>query len=276
MTATPETPRSDLDGLVAFVTGGGGRLGGAMSRVLAERGASVIVADLDGPRAKREAQAILDCGLEAFAVQVDVAVEESVAAALDAGTTHFGALDVLVNNAAPTNLVAEDAPVAALDLATWDRMMRGILRGSLVCAQQAIPLLLSRGGGSIINIASIHAHAGDPELTAYPVAKAGLLGLTRAIATQYGETGIRCNTVTLGTFPTSSTPAHWRERKVAHQLLPREGLPADAANAVAFLASPASSFITGTDVCVDGGLLAHLSSSTDPATRLERLRAGDR
>ena len=269
------TPRADLAGLVVLVTGGGGRLGAAMAMLLAERGAAVVVADLDGARAERVADAMANDGCTAFAIPVDVGDEESVAAAFAAITSRFGGLDVLVNNAAPTRLVASDAPLATVDLETWDAMLRGVLRGSLLCSQHAVPLMEERGGGSIINIASIHAHAGDPELTAYPVAKAGLLGLTRAIATQYGSAGIRCNTITLGTFPASSAPEQWRARKVAHQVVPREGLPADAANAVAFLASPDSSFITGSDLAVDGGMLVHLSSSTDPATRLERLRAGD-
>jgi NAD(P)-dependent dehydrogenase (short-subunit alcohol dehydrogenase family) len=132
--------------------------------------------------------------------------------------------------------------------------------------------MAERGGGSIVNIASTHAHGGDPELTAYPTAKAGLLGLTRTIATQYGAAGIRCNTVTLGTYLAASAPAEWRASKIRHQLLARSGEPADAANAVAFLASPASSFVTGADLAVDGGVLAHLPSYADAETRLHRPR----
>ena len=260
----------ELEGLSAIVTGGAGRLGAAMCETLARRGARVVVADLDGARADVRASSIAELGFESLAVQVDVGDEDSVAAAFDAVAQRFGAVDVLVNNAAPTSLVADDAPVAELSLDTWDAMIRGILRGSLLCAQHAIPMLRERGGGSIVNVASIHAHAGDPELSAYPVAKAGLLGLTRAIATQYGGFGIRCNTVTLGTFLPSTASEDWRRSKVKHQLVPRDGRPDDAANVVAFLASPASSFVTGADFVADGGVLAHLPAFADPATRIHR------
>jgi NAD(P)-dependent dehydrogenase (short-subunit alcohol dehydrogenase family) len=262
----------ELAGLVSIVTGGGGRLGGEMARALARDGARVVVADIDGGRADTRAASIADAGGECMAVQVDIGDEASVDAAFDAIAERFGGVDVLVNNAAPTALVAHDAPLAEIDLDTWDAMLRGILRGTMLCSRRAIPMLSSRGGGSIINIASIHAHAGDPELTAYPVAKAGLLGITRAIATQYGSVGVRCNTITLGTYLPGTAPEAWRRSKVAHQLVPRDGRPADAANAVAFLASPAASFITGADLAVDGGLLAHLPSYADAGTRLGRLR----
>jgi NAD(P)-dependent dehydrogenase (short-subunit alcohol dehydrogenase family) len=265
----------ELAGLVAIVTGGGGRLGGEMAKELARRGASVAVADIDGARAEARAASVRDAGGAGMAVQVDIGDETSVDAAFDAVATRFGGLDVLVNNAAPTALVADDAPLAQIDVVTWDAMLRGILRGTMLCSRRAIPMLSARGGGSIVNIASIHAHAGDPELTAYPVAKAGLLGITRAVATQYGSVGIRCNTITLGTYLPRTAPEAWRERKVAHQLVPRDGLPADAANAVAFLASPAASFITGADLAVDGGLLAHLPSYADAGTRLGQLRGDD-
>jgi NAD(P)-dependent dehydrogenase (short-subunit alcohol dehydrogenase family) len=261
-----------LADLVAVVTGAGGRLGGAMATALANRGASVVVADIDGARADRRADAI---GSAAMAVAMDVGDEGSVAEAFALVESRFGRLDVLVNNAAPTALVARDRPVADLDVDLWDAMLRGILRGTMLCTRRAIPIMRRAGGGSIVNIASIHAHAGDPELTAYPTAKAGLLGFTRSVATQYGAEHIRCNTVTLGTYLPSSAPEDWLSSKVAHHLIPRNGEPADAAEAVAFLASPASSFVTGADLTVDGGQLAHLPSYADAGSRLRR-DPGDR
>ena len=266
--------RADLDGLVALVTGGGGRLGAAMSMALAERGAAVVVADLDGTRAERKAQAIVDEGLTASAVQVDVGEEESVAAAFAATTRRFGGLDVLVNNAAPTlprrrrrtRRDARPRHVGRDDARNLARLLA--LRAACGAADGG-------AGRGIDHQHRLHTRARRrPRADRLPGGEGRTARSTRAIATQCGSRGIRCNTVTLGTFPVSTAPEEWRTRKVAHQLVPREGLPADAANAVVFLASPDSSFITGADLAVDGGMLVHLSSSTDPLTRLARLRAG--
>jgi NAD(P)-dependent dehydrogenase (short-subunit alcohol dehydrogenase family) len=252
-----------LTGLVAVVTGGAGHLGAAMAATLARQGAKVVVADLDGRRAADQAGALARSGLESLAVEVDVASDASVAAAFAASTERFGGVDVLVNNAAPTKLVAKDAPVLDVDLATWDGVQDVVVRGALVCCRHALPLLVERGGGSIVNVASIHAHSGDPDLTAYPVAKAALLGLTRQVATQYGKVGVRCNSVSLGMIPYPTMSAEARRARMGRQLIQREGRPADAANLVAFLAGPASSFLTGADVVADGGVLAHLPANAD-------------
>jgi NAD(P)-dependent dehydrogenase (short-subunit alcohol dehydrogenase family) len=173
---------------------------------------------------------------------------------------------VLVNNAAPSPLIRQDAPAGDLDLAIWDALQAVVVRGALLCAQAALPSMIERGGGSIINISSIHADAGDADLTAYPVAKAALVGLTRTLATQYGRAGVRCNSVTLGTIPFPTMSAEARQNKVRHQLLAREGRPEDVAHLVAFLASSASGFTTGADFRADGGVLAHLPSYADGGT----------
>ena len=148
----------------------------------------------------------------------------------------------------------------------WEAIQAVVVGGAIRCTQAALPSMVERGGGSIVNVASIHAHAADADMTAYPVAKAALLGLTRAIATQYGRDGVRCNTVTLGTIPYPAMSEEARQNKVRHQLLGRVGEPDDVANLVAFLASPASGFTTGTDVRADGGVLAHLPSYADGGT----------
>jgi NAD(P)-dependent dehydrogenase (short-subunit alcohol dehydrogenase family) len=237
-----------------------------MTATMAEQGARVVVADLDGERARAHAERLAAAGFDSLAVRVDVASEDSVAAAVGQVVDRFGGIDILVNNAAPSRLIATDAPVLDLALSTWDALHAVVVRGALICARHALPHLVARGGGSIVNIASIHAHAGDPDLSAYPVAKAALLGLTRVLATQYGRAGVRCNSVTLGTIPYPSMSEQARQNKVRHQLVPRVGQPADAANLVAFLASPAASFLTGTDVVADGGVLAHLPSYADGGT----------
>src|SRR4029078_13244159 len=141
-----------------------------------------------------------------------------------------------------------------------------VIGGAIRCTQAALHSMIERGRGSIINVASIHAHSADADMTAYPVAKAALLGLTRATRTQYGRDGVRCNSITLGTIPYPPMSPEARQNKVRHQLLGREGAPDDVANLVAFLASPASGFTTGTDVRADGGVLAHLPSYADGGT----------
>jgi NAD(P)-dependent dehydrogenase (short-subunit alcohol dehydrogenase family) len=237
-----------------------------MTATMARQGARVVVADLDGERAAAHADGLTAAGLDALGVALDVASEPSVSAAFVAALDRFGGIDVLVNNAAPSPVIRRDAPVGRLDLGVWEAMQAVVIGGAIRCTQAALPSMIERGRGSIINVASIHAHSADADMTAYPVAKAALLGLTRAIATQYGRDGVRCNSITLGTIPYPSMSQEARQNKVRHQLLGREGEPDDVANLVAFLASPASGFTTGTDVRADGGVLAHLPSYADGGT----------
>jgi NAD(P)-dependent dehydrogenase (short-subunit alcohol dehydrogenase family) len=255
-----------LDGLVAVVTGGAGHLGTAMTTTMARQGAKVVVADIDAERADAHADALAADGHDAIGVALDVASRDSVAAAFASTIERFGVVDVLVNNAAPSPLIRKDAPVGELDLAVWDGMQAVVVRGAILCAQAALPSMLERGRGSIVNVTSVHAHLGDADLTAYPVAKAALLGLTRTLATQYGRAGVRCNSVTLGTIPFPSMSDEARQNKIRHQLVDRAGQPQDVANLVAFLASPASGFTTGADLRADGGVLAHLPSYADGGT----------
>lgn len=255
-----------LGGLVALVTGGAGHLGSAMTTKLAERGACVVVADVDTERATAHAAAIAKGGLEAMAVELDVASEVSVDAAFSAAEDRFGGVDILVNNAAPSRLVAQDSKAGDLDLGIWDALFEVIVRGALLCARRALPHMMDRHAGAVINIASIHALAGDADLTAYPTAKAALVGLSRTVATQYGRHGVRSNSITLGTIPYPNMSEAARQSKVRHQLLGREGVPADVAHLVAFLASPEASFLTGANYLAEGGVLAHLPSYADGGT----------
>ncbi len=177
----------DLQGLVAVVTGGAGHLGSEMAATLARHGARVAIADIDDARARRSARrGWRHEGLDALAVAMDIASETSVGAGFAAVADRFGGVDILVNNAMPP-AVAQDGPVCDLSLAAWDALLGCGLGGALLCSRHAIPMMAERGGGSIVNVASVHAHAGDANLTAYPVTKAALLGLTRATATQYGR-----------------------------------------------------------------------------------------
>jgi NAD(P)-dependent dehydrogenase (short-subunit alcohol dehydrogenase family) len=260
--------RKALEGLVAVVTGGAGRIGTEIGRHLAADGAAVVVADLDGERAGRRAASLAADGHESLGVQLDIGSEESVTAAFAAVVARFGGVDVLVNNAAPTNMVRDDAPALDVALELWDTMMATALRGTLLCSRAALPSMLARGGGSIVNVSSIHGHNGDRNLTAYPVAKAAILHLTKAIATQYGGAGIRCNSVSPGSVLPETLPVEFLHSKTRHQLIPRLGTGYDVARVVAFLAAPESSFLTGHDYPVEGGLLSHLPGFADDAPTL--------
>jgi NAD(P)-dependent dehydrogenase (short-subunit alcohol dehydrogenase family) len=260
---TSETSATPLAGLVAVVTGGCGHIGAALTQTMARQGARVVVADIDAERAGAHAAALASGGGDTLAVRVDIASDESVGAAFETVRAHFGGTDILVNNAAPSRVIAADAPALDIDLATWDTALAVMVRGALLCARHALPQMIARGGGSIVNIGSVHAHGGDLGMTAYPAAKAALGGLTKVLATQYGHLGVRCNTVTLGTIPYPFMSEQTRRGKVRHQLVKRDGLPADVASLVAFLVSPAASFLTGADYLADGGLLAHLPAYAD-------------
>jgi NAD(P)-dependent dehydrogenase (short-subunit alcohol dehydrogenase family) len=268
---TESQPPTPLAGLVVLVTGGAGHLGAEITRTLASRGAAVVVTDIDGTRAKTHADSLAADGHECLAVEMDVTSEDSVRGGFAATVERFGGVDVVVNNAAPSSAIRQDGPAGDLSLATLEAVLRGTLGGALLCTREAIPLFIERGSGSVINIAAVHAHSGDPDLTAYPASKAALVQFTRSVATQYGHLGIRCNSVSPGTIPYPDSPEAWRIQKMRHQLVPRSGLPSDIAHVVAFLADPATSFVTGIDLVADGGMLAHLPTYADPGTSIRTL-----
>ena len=248
-----------LDGRVAVVTGGGGLIGSAIAELLAAQGANVAVVDIDGGRADAVVKSIVHEGRRASSFVADVADETSVAALFGELEESFGHVDALVNGAAPLRLVAAERPVAELHLDDWDAILQGTLRASLLCTRAALGLM-TKNSGSIVNISSIHAFAGDTTLVAYPAAKAALGALTRTVATQYGRLGIRCNAVCPGTIPPPDLDVGEIDRRVRHQVIGRQGTPRDVANATLFLLSDESSFITGQTLAVDGGVLIHLPS----------------
>jgi NAD(P)-dependent dehydrogenase (short-subunit alcohol dehydrogenase family) len=248
---------------VAIVTGGGWGIGRARARALAAAGAAVLVADLARERAEQVASEIAARGGRAAAQAVDVADEASVAAMIAAAVARFGGLDVLHNNAAATDwsILGGDGELTQLDLAIWERSLAVNLRGPFLGCKHAIPEMLKRGRGAIVNTSSASGQTGDLVRTAYGVSKAGVDGLTRYVATQYGKRGIRCNAIAPGVIETPALRQNVPPEQIAlferHHLTQRLGTPEDVAAAVAFLASDDAAFITGQVICVDGGLLAH-------------------
>ena len=249
-----------LDGKIAIITGAAAGIGKATARRVAAEGARTVVADLNGAGAKQVADEISAAGGEATAVQADLGDNDSARAMVEAAVTAYGGLDILHNNAAATRLAAtEDRPVSAADPAVWDETMRVNLRGALVAIQAAVPHMIARGGGSVINTASGAGLTGDLRNPAYGASKAALISLTRYVATEFGKQGIRCNAISPGfiVIPEKAGREAVEAIMLRHHLTPRLGRPEDIAALVVFLASDESAFVTGQNICVDGGLLAH-------------------
>lgn len=246
-----------LEGKVAVVTGGASGIGlGAVMR-LAEDGAAVVVADLNLEGAQQVADEIIKNGGQALAVKVNVAEEAEVKDMIDKTVEAFGRLDILHNNAALGPIT--DKGIPEMDVAVWDLVMGINLRGPMLGCKYAIPVMIKNGGGSIINTASANGKVGDYERTAYSASKAGLLSLTRSVATQHGKQGIRCNSVLPGLILTPATRRKFStelmELMEEGNLLPYIGEPEDIANLVSFLASDESKYITGQEINCDGGVL---------------------
>ncbi len=249
-----------LDGKIAIITGAASGIGRATACRVAAEGARTVVADLDGAGAKLLADEISTAGGEATAVQADLGDVDQVRAMVEAAVTAYGGVDILHNNAAATHLAAtKDLPVSAADPAVWDETMRVNLRGAMVAIQAAVPHMIARGGGSVVNTASGAGLTGDLRNPAYGASKAALISLTRYAATEFGKQGVRCNAISPGFIVIPAKPGRQavEATMLRHHLTPRLGRPEDIAALVVFLASDEAQFITGQNICVDGGLGAH-------------------
>jgi NAD(P)-dependent dehydrogenase (short-subunit alcohol dehydrogenase family) len=250
-----------LDGRVAVVTGAGAGIGRGTATLLAERGAKVVAADIDGGRADATVTAIRESGGDAVAVTADVADEQAVEALMSTAVNAFGRLDILHNNAAITSAghVMLDTDVARMSVDIWDRTMAVNLRGTMLGCKHAVPHMLRAGGGSIINTSSSSAFRGDMGRTAYGTSKAAIIALTTYVAAQYGRDRVRCNVIVPRASSPEARPPSMPPEVVAHMaqlglnLLGRTGTPADIGQVVAFLASDEASWITGSVLHVDGG-----------------------
>jgi NAD(P)-dependent dehydrogenase (short-subunit alcohol dehydrogenase family) len=251
-------PTRRLEGRVAIITGAGRGIGAAIAERFAEAGARVVVAELDPGRGEACAARLRQNGHKAVAIQTDVGDPASVEHMVEAAIAQFGLPDVLVNNAG-INVFHDPLQMPAGE---WERCFRVDLDGVWHCCRAVLPHLLAMGRGSIVNIASVHAVQIIPHCFPYPVAKHGLLGLTRALAIEYAARNIRVNAICPGYIETELSVEYWNtfldpqaERQRAYRLHPpgRIGTPDEVAWPAVFLASDEAGFINGATLMVDGG-----------------------
>ena len=249
-----------LAGKVMVVAGGAGGIGAATSTRLAEEGASVVVADIDGADAEGVVQRIHDHGGTATAVQFDISDESSVGAVFDATIDAYGGLDgVHINAADLTGNAGKDDNIVDIDLAMFDHTLAVNLRGHLLVARHAVPLLLQRGGGAMVFTSSGAAFTGGPERAAYAVSKSGVNSLVRHVASRWGKEGIRGNGVAPGLVLTDRVVGKFNEDArrgaLAQTRSTRLGSGDDIAAMVAFLLSDDGAWVNGQIISVDGGAL---------------------
>ncbi|MDH4423808.1 SDR family NAD(P)-dependent oxidoreductase [Bacillus thuringiensis] len=249
----------NLDGKVAIVTGAASGIGKATAKRLAKEGAAVVVADYNAEAGEKVAEEIRAEGGKAVAQKVDVSNEVEIKAMVERAINEFGKLNILHNNAAATGNNDIDGDVVHVKTKNWDYIMAVNLRGVMLGCKYAIPEMIKAGDGSIINTSSGSALSGEYGRTAYAASKAGILALTRSVATQYGKQGIRCNAILPGLVLTPASKGAFTPEMLGlleeGHLTPFVGEPDDIANMVTFLASDRARFITGQQIPVDGGAL---------------------
>jgi NAD(P)-dependent dehydrogenase (short-subunit alcohol dehydrogenase family) len=245
-----------LNGKAALVSGAGGGIGRAICLAFVEAGAAVVCCDIDLPSAEETARLIGNAGGHAIACHCDVAVEGDVKAVAAATEKAFGRLDILVSGAAPHD---PSSTILEISLADWERVLAVNLTGSFLLSRAALPLMIAGGGGSVIFIASQLGRVGSSGRAAYCATKGALIQLAKVMAIDHAAQNIRVNTLSPGAVETQRTLRRYggfaaaREKIGSKHLLGRLGRPQEIAAAAVFLASDAASFVTGSDLLVDGG-----------------------
>ncbi|GKX35606.1 MAG: putative short-chain type dehydrogenase/reductase [Rhizobiaceae bacterium MnEN-MB40S] len=255
---------NSLEGRVAIVTGGAGGIGSATCRLLGERGARVVVADIDRARAEAVADEVRSSGREAMSVTVDLSSEESITAMFETVVERFGRLDIMDNNAAilTPELAQRDLDIGGMETDVWDICFAVNTRGTMLCCREALKIMERQRSGVIVNTASNLALQGNVIQAAYSASKAAIIQMTRSIATSHGHLGIRANTVLPGLTGSKSALENLPDRLLEivreETLTPDLGDPMDIAHTVAFLVSDEARYITGQAIAADGGTSIHI------------------
>jgi NAD(P)-dependent dehydrogenase (short-subunit alcohol dehydrogenase family) len=261
---TPAVGR--LNGKVAVVTGGGAGIGAASAAAMAANGALVVLGDVNLAAAEKQASSIRAAGGTALAAEVNAADGSSIEALLAVAVSEYGGLDVLHNNALGVRRPAGATTAIAdyiheSDEGWFDGLLHGTVTATMLGIKYAVPHMIRRGGGSIINTASISGMRGEVFTPAYGAGKAGVIQLTRAAAAMYGRQGIRCNAICPGLILTESggrsadegLRAAWQR----HTPMNRLGRPDDVAHLAVYLAADESEYVTGQALVIDGGFTMH-------------------
>jgi NAD(P)-dependent dehydrogenase (short-subunit alcohol dehydrogenase family) len=268
-----------LEGEVAVVTGSTGGIGEAVAHELARNGAAVVVTGRRAEEGERVAGAIVEAGGTARFVRADLTDPADVDGLFSSARSQFGPVTVLVNNAAPTDLVGpsnKDGRLTDVPPERFDEILAVGLRAAYLCCYHGIPQMQDAGHGSIVNVSSVAGVKATPRVFAYATAKGGLQALTRSVAADYARDHIRCNTVIVGFVISNPLARKFAEdetmsRAMRSTMLTDFGEPEDIATVVRFVASDESRFMSGTDVYADGGATV---KHVIPGTKQEA-RAGD-
>ncbi|MFC0529763.1 SDR family NAD(P)-dependent oxidoreductase [Phytohabitans kaempferiae] len=255
-----EAPMS-VEGKVVLVTGAGSGIGAETARLLASRGATVVVTDRDERLASTTTASIADAGGTATTVAMDVTDASAVDAAVRTAVEAYGRLDAAVNNAA---MPPDDRPLTELDLDQFERISAVNLRGVATCLKYELRQMYAQGHGSIVNVGSVRSFRPRAHNAAYVATKHGVIGLTTVAALESAGTGVRVNAVCPGAVETPMLAGFLASRGRTVEdfteemsLVGRLGRPRDIAEGVAWLCSDASSFVTGASLPIDGGYLSH-------------------
>ena len=259
---TEEKTGQRLEDKVVIITGGAYGIGKVFARRMALEGAAVVIADIDIDNAEKTVEELKGGGMNAVAVKTDVSDEKSTLAMAGKTAESFGGIDILINNAAIfSKIKVSTVPFDKLDMADWDMMMAVNLKGTFLCSRAVFPHMKAKNRGKIINMASATFFEGTPVMPHYVASKAGIIGLTRSLASAMAEYNINVNCIapgrTLSEDPSDGSAVKSNEIRAKTRQFKRIEYPEDLAGTAVFLASEDSDFITGQTVVVDGGTIFH-------------------
>lgn len=244
----------ELEGRIAVVTGAGNGLGKAIAKKMFAEGAKLALWDMRYEWVEALAKELDPSGARAFPIMVDITEESEVQSAVARTVETFGRLDILVNNAG----ISRHKPLEETTLEIWNAVIKVNLTGTFLCCKAVAPVMKQQRFGKIVNIASLGGRTGRPGVGVnYAASKGGVIGLTKLLAKELGPSNIYVNAICPGTIYTEQTAQYPREvyeRWIAGKAIPKDGMPEDVGDAVIFLASSRSDWITGVSLDVNGGI----------------------